>query len=116
MENEIFWKQINKILRDLTARLFIDDSVYGILAFQAHELEADIELMQAAMSAKATGNMETVGATAGIDEQIEDGMIAEKVLDSIMHNVYYDTPVKLAECTSARHIKKAPKKKEEPTP
>ena len=71
--------------------------------------------MEAAMSAKAAGNMETVGATAGIDQQIENGMTAEKILDSIMHNVYFDSPVKLAEWMSARHIKRSPQKAEIPT-
>lgn len=99
------------------ARLYVSEFAgLGIPATLANELEADIDAMETAMSAKATGNMETVGATAGIDEQIEDGMTAEKVLDSIMNNVYFDTPVKLAEWTSARHVKKAPQKKEEPTP
>ncbi len=88
----------------------------GIPATLADELEADINAMEAAMTAKASGKIESVGATAGIDEQIEDGMNAEKILDSIMHNVYFDNPVKLAQWQSARHIKKAPKRQEEPIP
>ena len=86
----------------------------GIPATLADELDADITAMETAMSAKASGQMETVGATAGIDEQIEDGMTAEKILDSIMKNVYFDNPVKLAEWATARHVKLAPKKKESP--
>lgn len=86
----------------------------GIPATLADELDADITAMETAMSAKASGQMETVGATAGIDEQIEDGMTAEKILDSIMKNVYFDNPVKLAEWATARHVKRAPKKKESP--
>ncbi len=88
----------------------------GIPATLADELDADINAMEAAMSAKASGRIESVGATAGIDDQIEDGMNAEKILDSIMHNVYFDNPVKLAEWRTARHVKKAPKRQEEPTP
>ncbi len=84
----------------------------GIPAALADELEADINAMETAMSAKASGKIESVGATAGIDEQIEDGMKAEKILDSIMHNVYFDNPVKLAQWTSSRHVKKAPKKQD----
>ena len=83
----------------------------GIPATLANELEADINAMEAAMAAKASGKIESVGATAGIDEQIEDGMNAERILDSIMHNVYFDNPVKLAQWKTARHIKKAPKPK-----
>lgn len=88
----------------------------GIPATLADELEADIDAMEAAIIAKASGKIETVGATAGIDEQIEKGMNAEIILDSIMHNVYFDNPVKLAQWTTARHVKKAPKKKDDPTP
>ena len=88
----------------------------GIPATLADELDADITAMEAAMSAKASGQMETVGATAGIDEQIEDGMKAEKILDSIMKNVYFDNPVKLAEWATSRHVKRAPKKKEDQKP
>ncbi len=99
------------------ARLFPTEFAgRGIPTTLADELEADVDAMEVAMSAKASGSIETVGATAGIDEQIEDGMTAEKILDSIMNNVYFDTPVKLAEWTSARHVKKAPKKKETPKP
>lgn len=88
----------------------------GIPATLADELDADITAMEAAINAKASGQIETVGASAGIDEQIEDGMKAEKILDSIMRNVYFDNPVKLAEWQSARHVRKAPQRQEEPTP
>lgn len=88
----------------------------GIPVGLADELEADVDAMETQLSAKATGKIGSVGATAGIDEQIEDGMKAEKILDSIMHNVYFDNPVKLAQWMSARHVKKAPKAKSEPKP
>ena len=88
----------------------------GIPATLANELEADINAMEAAMAAKASGKIGSVGATAGIDEQIEDGMNAEIILDSIMHNVYFDNPVKLAQWRTARHIKKAPKRQGDPAP
>ena len=83
----------------------------GIPATLADELEADLDQMETQLTAKATGKIGSVGATAGIDEQIEDGMKAETILDSIMHNVYFDNPVKLAQWMSARHVKKAPKTK-----
>ena len=86
----------------------------GIPAALADELEADVNAMEDALNAKAAGNMETVGATAGIDENIEKGMTAEKILDSIMHNVYFDNPVKLARWSTSRHIKNSPKKQEPP--
>ncbi len=45
---------------------------------------------------------------------IEGSMKAGKILDSIMHNIYFDNPVKLAEWKASRHIKSTPKKKEQP--
>ena len=56
---------------------------------------------------------ETVGATAGIDQEIDEGMDAEIVLDAIMHNVYRNDPVKLAAWISARHVHRIPRP---PTP
>jgi len=64
-----------------------------------------IAALEAAISRKAGARIEGVGATAGIDDEIERGMQAETILDSIMKNVYYDNPVKLAEWKTARHIR-----------
>lgn len=97
-------------------RFAADFARLGIPATLADELEADIDAMEAAITAKAGANTEAVGATAGIDEQIERGMKAEKILDSIMKNVYFDNPVKLAEWMSARHVRRSPKPKDEPAP
>lgn len=97
-------------------RFAADFARLGIPATLADELDADIAAIEAAIIAKAGANTETVGATAGIDEQIERGMNAEKILDSIMKNVYFDNPVKLAEWMSARHVKRSPKPKPETTP
>ena len=101
-----------------TAREFVEEARrfaadfarLGIPATLADELEADTEAMEEAINTKAAAQIETVGATAGVGEEIERGMTAEKILDSIMHNVYFDNPVKIAEWTSARHVKKSPKK------
>ncbi|CAN5386022.1 hypothetical protein BH10ACI1_BH10ACI1_18200 [soil metagenome] len=99
------------------ARRFVPEFAgRGIPASLADDLDTDINAMEAAISAKAGGRIESVGASAGVDEQIEKGMNAERILDSIMQNVYFDNPVKLAEWRTARHIKAAPKKKDPPTP
>lgn len=87
----------------------------GIPKELADQLEADINAMEAAMSAKASGQMETVGATAGIDAEIERGMNAEKILDSMMRNVYDDNPVKLAAWRTARHVRRLKQKPQPPT-
>jgi hypothetical protein len=85
----------------------------GIPTTLAGELETDINKMDAAILAKASGKIETVGATAGVDQKVEAGMKAEIILDSIMHNVYFDNPAKLAQWMTARHVKKASRIREE---
>lgn len=105
-----------------TAREFVEEARRfaadfarkGIPASLADELEADIEALAAAISAKAGANTEKVGAGAGIDAEIERGMDAEIQIDAIMHNVYHDDPVKLSQWKSARHVKRAPKSPEKP--
>ena len=82
----------------------------GIPATFIDELNDDINTLERAIAAKAQANTETVGATAGIDDEIERGMDAEEILDAILKNVYRSNPVKLAEWMSARHVKRSPKK------
>jgi len=81
----------------------------GITAAEIQALANDITALETAIGAKAGAHIEGVGATAGIDDEIERGMAAEVILDSIMKNVYYDNPVKLAQWKSARHIRSAKK-------
>lgn len=106
-----------------TARAFVEEArrfetqfaSLGIPKVQADALEDDIEALEAAIGAKASAGLEGVGATAGIDEEIEKGMNDEKVLDAIMQNVYRNNPVKLAAWTSARHVRRInPKPKDVP--
>lgn len=79
----------------------------GIELTLAAALTADLDDLEAAEAAKAEGQQDTVGATAGIDNEIEIGMKNEKILDAIMNNVYRDNPVKLAAWRTARHVKRA---------
>ena len=78
----------------------------GITAAKIAALTADADALEAAMGDKAEAQIEGVGATAGIDFEVERGMKAEIILDAIMANVYDDNPVKLAEWKSARHIRR----------
>jgi hypothetical protein len=97
-----------------TAREFVNQATENFAAFKKlgitqtkiDALTADADAFEAAMDSKAGANIESVGATAGIDQQIDRGMNAEIVLDAIMNNVYDDNPVKLAEWKSARHVRK----------
>ena len=89
------------------ARLGIDEAYTNALA-------ADLDDLEATAAAKAGAHAKTVGATAGIDSEIERAMEAEIFLDALMKNVYRDNPVKLAAWRTARHVKhssRAPKPK-----
>lgn len=114
----------NFVLLLASARAFVEEARrfaadfkrLGIPATLANELEADILAGEEALIEKAGANTETVGATADVDDQIDGAMIAATILDSIMHNVYFDDPVKIAQWTSARHVKKAPKREKPEKP
>lgn len=98
-------------------RLHLADFVgLGVLATLVDELEADIAALEQAMNEKASAHIEGVGATAGIDEEIEKGMNAEIFLDNMMKNVYRNNPVKLAEWKSARHVRRRNSKPPAQTP
>lgn len=83
----------------------------GMPAGFIEDLEDDIEDFEQAFNQKATAQGASVGATAGIDAEIERGIIAATILDAMMQNVYRDNPVKLAEWTQARHVKRSPQRK-----
>lgn len=97
-----------------TAREFVEQATLHIAAFgrlgiqQAliDALAADITALEEAISSKAAAHIEGVGATAGVDAEIERGMRAEKILDAIMQNVYDENPVKYSEWKSARHVRR----------
>ncbi len=68
------------------------------------------------MTAKAEGQQNTVGATAGIDDRTDAGMKSAIILDAVMNNVYRDNPVKLAAWRTARHVRRANQSPPPPTP
>ncbi len=51
-------------------------------------------------------------STAEIGEGVQRGMVARRILDGIVRNVYRNDVGKLAAWTSPSHIEKPPKKKE----
>jgi hypothetical protein len=71
----------------------------GMLAGFIDDLNDDIEDFELALNRKAGAQGAGVGATAGIDAEIERGMDAATILHAMMQNVYRDNPVKLAEWT-----------------
>ena len=88
----------------------------GIDAAEIQTLTDDIAALDAAINRKASAGITSVGASAGIDDEIERGMDAAVILDSIMKNVYYDNPFKLAGWRTARHVRSARRAKAETTP
>lgn len=87
----------------------------GKVKADAFDLAADLDAFEAAVTAKATAQSAGVGATAGVDQETDEGMDAEVILDAIMTNVYRDDPVKLAAWKTARHVKRAPRPAKPPT-
>ena len=80
----------------------------GKLKADATSLTADLDAFEIANAAQAEGKQETVGATAGIAQVVEEGMNAKIILDAIMFNVCNGVnPVKLAQWRTARHVKRA---------
>lgn len=89
---------------------------YGMPADFLADLEADIEAFEAALGTTGEAVDSHVEATAEIDEAVRRGMIAKRILDGVVKNIYRNNAGKLAAWTSASHIEKAPKKEEEPAP
>ena len=52
-----------------------------------------------------------VAATAEIGESIRRGMVARRILDGVVRNVFASDVGKLAAWASASHVERAPKKK-----
>lgn len=82
---------------------------YGLNADFLAELEADIGDFERAVGDKNAATEEHVGATAAIDAQIENGMVAVRRLKAIVPNKYFGNPAKLAAWTSASHVERSPR-------
>jgi hypothetical protein len=91
---------------------------FGLTASQFDKLENDITIFETATAEQGKSLTNRVGATATIDNSIDNGLKSVKRMNAVVQNRYADNPAKLAEWTSASHIEKTPKKKPEtpPTP
>ena len=74
---------------------------------------ADIE---GAADDQSTGKQDRSGATAGISDLIERGLVILKQLDAIMHNLYAANPQKLAAWLTASNIARSSTSVKQPTP
>ena len=80
------------------------------------ELAAILDDIEAMGQTKDAAVQETVGATAGIDQEIDEGMEAATIADAMMRNFYRDDPVTLAAWRTARHVKTVSSGGGTPTP
>jgi len=87
----------------------------GMRASFVADLNTDIADYEQAINEKSGAQGAGVGATAGIDAAVEGGMQAADIADSLMRNVYEENPVKLADWTRARHVKRSPRRAAEPS-
>ncbi len=63
-----------------------------------------------------TGLQDQVGATASIDDLIDQGLVILKQLDAIMHNKYAGNPEKLAAWLTASNIQRPSANGKQPVP
>ncbi|HYX43116.1 MAG TPA: hypothetical protein VE821_15530, partial [Pyrinomonadaceae bacterium] len=79
------------------------------------DLQADINDYEQALNRREQHKGSHVAATAAINEADERGMNCKLELDAIVHNIFRDDPVTLAEWTSASHVVR-PKHKRKAAP
>lgn len=107
-----------------TGRAWVDEATpivadfvaYGMPATFVTDLTAACDAFEATFGPQSSAIDDHVEATAEIGEAVQRGMVARRILDGIVRNVYKNDVGKLAAWTSASHIEKPPKKTETPTP
>lgn len=87
---------------------------YGMPADFLTDLQTDIDAFEAALGTTGAATGSHVEATAEIDEAIRSGMIAVRILNGIVKNVFRNDAGKLAAWLSASHIERAPKRNPKP--
>lgn len=75
------------------------------------ELGELIEEFRTALTTQQTGRSSRVAATAAIDDTLEEALSAVRRLHSIVHNTFADDVALLAAWTSARHVRREPRRK-----
>ena len=89
---------------------------YGMPADFLADLQNDIAEFETALGATGAAVDSHTAATAEIDEAVRRGMIAVRILNGIVKNIYRNNAGKLAAWTSASHVEKAAKKVIPPAP
>jgi|ERR1043166_934435 hypothetical protein len=75
------------------------------------DLQDDIEALESAIDAQASGKGDRLAARADLDAQIDAGLIARRKLDPIVRNKYASNPGILAEWLSASHTERGGRRK-----
>ena len=79
----------------------------GITDADIAALSANLDELETAAAAKSSASVQGVGATAGIDDEVQRGMDAEMFLDALMKIVYRNDAAKLGAWKSARHVRRS---------
>lgn len=88
----------------------------GMPANFLEDLQADITVMEEAITLQAHGQGSHVAATAAIDREIERGMDAVHQLDPVVRNLFAADPSTLAAWSSASHVERSPRRGTQPAP
>lgn len=105
----------NAFLTEATP-LAADFVTYGMPNGFLTDLQADIAAFENALGTTGSAIDSHVEATADIDEAVRRGMIAVRILNGVVKNIFRNDAGRLAAWTSASHIEKDPKKKPENSP
>ena len=81
-----------------------------------NDLNAQIEVVEAAADESAQKTTAKVGATAACAEAAQSGRAAVEELDAVARNVFREDPATLAEWESARHVERPTRHPEEVAP
>lgn len=83
---------------------------YGLPTGFDAELQSDIEEFEASLPPTGTATGERAAATAEIGAEIRKAMIARRILNGVVKNIYRNDVGKLAAWLSASHIERPPKR------
>ncbi|MBK8466400.1 MAG: hypothetical protein IPL32_11265 [Chloracidobacterium sp.] len=89
---------------------------YGLANDFIDRLSDAANAFEASFTAPVTAIDNRVAATAEIGESVRRGMIALRICDAVMQNLYANNPGKRAAWNSASHVERAPQKAKPPTP
>ena len=85
---------------------------FGMPADFIEDLQNEIATLRAAMSAQSTSVADRKAAAVLIEDKLDEIMLVRREMDAYVRNAFRDDARVLSEWTSARHIQRAPKRKD----